>query len=72
MSKNQKQRAGRRYLRKRGVAERYDISDRSRRSPVALGTAAAANIFAGLVDFPIWDEEALDENDRAATLRPAS
>ena len=69
MSRNQQQ--GRRYFRKRNVAERYGISDRSVDRLARAGRIPPPIYLPGS-RFPLWLESEFDENDRASTLRPAS
>jgi predicted DNA-binding transcriptional regulator AlpA len=55
------------YLRKRAVAERYSIDERTV-DRMARDGRLPAPIYR--TRFPIWDEDALDASDRAATLQP--
>jgi hypothetical protein len=69
MSKNQ--RRGRKYLRKRGVAERYSCHERSVERMVKDGRIPPPKYLPNS-RIPLWDEEGLDENDRRATVERAS
>jgi predicted DNA-binding transcriptional regulator AlpA len=57
------------YLRKRAVAERYGITPRSIERMAADGRLPEPEYPVGRL--PMWDEQKLDEADRAATLRPS-
>jgi hypothetical protein len=52
-----------RYLRKRRVAERYDIHPRSVDRGVETGRLPKPDTYLG--QHPLWDEAALDAHDRA-------
>lgn len=56
------------YLRKRAVAERYNIDPRSVERLVADGRLPAPEYPVGR--FPLWDEELLNQTDKAATVAP--
>ncbi len=55
-----------RYLRKRAVAERYSIDERTV-DRMAKDGRLPAPIYRNR--FPIWDEDALDASDRRAALQ---
>ena len=67
MSKNQQR--GRQYLRKRGVATRYAVDERTVDRMARDGRIPPPKYLPGS-RLPIWVEQELDENDRAATLAP--
>lgn len=54
------------YLRKRAVAERYGVTDRTIERMAEDGRLPPP-IYR--TKFPIWDEEALDKSDRAAVRK---
>ena len=64
MSKHKKPK---KYLRKRAVAERYGIDERTVDRMSSDGRLPAP-IY--LTRFPLWDEEELDASDRRAALLP--
>jgi hypothetical protein len=55
------------YLRKQRVADRYATTPRSVERMVDDGRIPPPAFYNGRN--PLWDEEALDANDRAATVR---
>jgi hypothetical protein len=55
------------YLRKRQVAERYQTTDRNVARMAADGRIPKPDFYNGR--FPLWDEDRLDANDRAAVVR---
>ena len=61
----------RRYHRKRGVAERYDVSERTVDRMARDGRLPPPDFYRGKI--PFWGDDTLDSNDRAAALaaRPA-
>ena len=57
------------YLRKRGVAARYDVVERTIERMVEDGRIPFPVYLPGS-RIPLWDIEGLDANDRRATARP--
>lgn len=55
------------YLRKKAVAERYSVDERTVDRMASDGRLPPPFY---ITKFPLWDEEALDASDRAATLQP--
>jgi predicted DNA-binding transcriptional regulator AlpA len=62
-----KQKKPKRYLRKRAVAERYSVHERTVDRMSLDGRLPPPMYF---TRFPIWDEDKLDASDRAAALLP--
>jgi hypothetical protein len=60
---------GRRYLRKRGVAERYAVDERTVDRMQRDGRIPPARYLPGS-RIPLWAEDELDRSDRRATLAP--
>jgi hypothetical protein len=56
------------FLRKAGVAARYSVDPRSVNRMQADGRIPKPTRMLGRI--PIWDEEVLDANDRAAAIAP--
>jgi hypothetical protein len=52
------------YVRKNGVAARYDVNPRSIPRMISDGRLPPPTIYNGR--FPLWDEDVLDANDRKA------
>lgn len=59
------------YLRTQGVADRYGVHYRSVPRMVADKRIPGPVYLPG-GRIPLWDEDALDQNDRLATLTPRS
>jgi predicted DNA-binding transcriptional regulator AlpA len=59
---------GRRYLRKRAVAERYGLHERSVDRKAATGALPKPHYPVG-DRVPLWAEDELDEHDRKAGAR---
>ena len=57
-----------RYFRKRGVAERYGVHERSVDRMKDDGRLPPPDFYIGR--FPLWGEDTLDESDRRAALLP--
>jgi predicted DNA-binding transcriptional regulator AlpA len=55
------------YLRKRGVAERYSVHVRTIERMIEDGRLPRP-IFLGRVRTPLWDVDELEASDRAATI----
>jgi len=53
-----------RYLRKKRVARRYGVHERTVPRMVEDGRLRPPDLYNGR--FPLWDEDGLDEDDRAA------
>ena len=58
----------RRYLRKKAVAERYGVHERSVDRMKNDGRLPPPDFYNGR--FPLWGEDTLDASDRAAALLP--
>jgi hypothetical protein len=58
------------YLRRAGVAARYDVDERTVDRMRIDGRIPPPKYLPGS-RIPIWEEGELDQNDRAATLIPA-
>jgi predicted DNA-binding transcriptional regulator AlpA len=58
----------RRYLRKKAVAERYGVHERSVDRMKTDGRLPPPDFYNGR--FPLWDEAKLDASDRRAALLP--
>jgi hypothetical protein len=61
---------GKKYLRKRGVAERYSCHERSVDRMAEDGRIPSPKYLPGS-RIPLWEEGELDKNDRRATLERA-
>jgi hypothetical protein len=60
---------GKSYLRKKRVAARYDVDERTV-DRMKLDGRIPPPVYRGRL--PMWDEDALDESDRAAALQARS
>jgi hypothetical protein len=58
------------YFRKNQVAERYRTTPRNVDRMASDGRIPKPDFYNG--KFPLWSEDRLDENDRAAAMRPQS
>jgi hypothetical protein len=58
----------RQYLRKSAVATRYGVTPRNVERMAKDGRIPPPTIYMGRL--PLWDQQTLDENDRAAAARP--